>query len=148
MLCYICNILLAMKPIDRKYEKFVGGQNKPWQDVLYVSLNKCGRIAMNSNCYKHLGKPLAAYLYYSRVDDTIALEPVHSHRMPTAFDVKQSGASGWRIDAAPFCGHHNIRLDKTERFIAPEIEDGRLYLKLGQTVTVQKRSTKRDRRPG
>ena len=102
---------------------------------------------MNANCYRQLGKPPAAYLYYSRPDDTIVVEPVESHRMPASFPVKAMHRSGWRIDAAPFCRHHNIRLDSTERFVAPEIEGGRLFLKLGQTVTVSRPVAKRKRAP-
>lgn len=98
---------------------------------------------MNDNCYRQLGKPPAVYLYYSRIDDMIAVEPVQSLRLPCTFEVKRNGASGWRVNASPFCSHHNIKPDTTERFITPEFEGGRLYLRLGQTVTVHKRSNKR-----
>src|SRR5207247_7150251 len=135
-MCYLCNIHLAMKPLDRKYEKFLAGPNKHPQEVLYVSINKGGRIRLNRNCHRQLGRPPAAYLYYSRPDDTIVVEAAHSDRMQAAFPfTEMDGSGGWRINAASFCRHHNIRPDKTERFIAPEIEDGRLFLKLSQTVT-------------
>ena len=136
-----------MKPIDRKFEKFLAGQNKPSQEMLYVSINRSGRINLNANCYRRLGKPPAAYLFYNRADDVIAVEPLQSPRMPAAFTLKASHKSGWRIDAAPFCRHHNIRLDSTQRFIAPEIDDGRLYLKLQETVTVCRPMPKRKRSP-
>ena len=137
-----------MQPIERTFEKFLGGPTRPPQDVLYVSLNKQARIHFNANTYRKLGKPPAAYLYYSKAKDMIAVEPVHSyHNFPAAFPLKESHTSGWRIDAAPFCRHHNIRLDTTLRFIAPEIKDGRMYLNLGETVTVTnwERRKKKDR---
>jgi hypothetical protein len=133
-----------MPTIDRKFEKFLGGPTLPSQERIYASIANSSRIAFNNNCYRMLGKPPAVYLQFSRSDDTIAIEPVHSHRMPSAFPVKQQG-HGWRINAAPFCRHFGIRIDTTERFISPEIRDGLLQLKLNETVTVrQHRRKKKD----
>jgi len=44
---------------------------------------------------------------------------------------------GGRINASPFCKHFNIRLDSTQRFLKPDLRDGRLHLKLSETVTVR-----------
>ena len=66
------------------------------------------------------------------------IEPVSSLRLPAAFPVKLKTSVGWRINAAPFCKHFNIRIDSTERFIAPDLrDDGSLQLKLSETVTIR-----------
>jgi hypothetical protein len=123
--------------MDRKYEKFLGGPTRSADERVYVSLSKANLLVFNNNCYKLLGKPTAVYLYFSRSDDMIAVEPVHSRRLPAAFPVLEKYASGWRVNASPFCKHFNIRLDTTERFISPEFRDGALQLKLSETVTVR-----------
>ena len=130
--------------LDRKYEKFLGGPTQPTQERVYISINRDSRFVFNHNLYCLLGKPPAVYLHFSRSDDMIAVEPVHSHRMPSAFPVKQlTGGKSWLIQAAPFCKHFGIRIDTTERFISPEIRDGALHLKLAETVTVRQHRRKK-----
>ena len=129
--------------MDRKFEKFLGGPVQPTQERIYVSINPSNLITLNKRCYELLGKPAAAHLHFSRADDVIAVQPVSSSRIPTAFPFKQSPGGGRRIFAASFCQHFNIKTDTTERFVDPEISDGVLYLKLSQTVTV--RNSKRRR---
>lgn len=117
-------------------EKFRGGPNKPAQCRMRVTLGKANVLSFNRNAYHELGKPLAAYLYFSRKRDLIAVEPVHSLNLPEAFPVLTKGQSGYRINAAPFCRHFGIQLDRSLRFIDPEIRDGKLELKLANTVSV------------
>lgn len=124
--------------VDRDFEKFMGGPTESKADRLYVTINKDYVIGLNDKTYRLLGKPPAAYLYYSRARDTIMIEPVHSLRLPTAFPIKPRTKFGWRINASPFCTHFNIRLDSTQRFVTPEINsDGHLVLKLNETVTIR-----------
>ncbi|MEP7075880.1 MAG: hypothetical protein ABI878_08715 [Acidobacteriota bacterium] len=132
-------------PIDRKYEKFLGGPTRPTQERIYVSLNRDCRIIFNHNVYRLLGKPEAVQLYFSRGDDMIALEPANP-RMPLVFPVKRlTNGQSWLVQAAPFCKHFNIRMDTTERFISADIRHGALHLKLSETVTVrQHRRKKKD----
>ena len=123
--------------MDRKFEKFLGGPTQSTHDRIYVSISRTNVITINQNCYRLLGKPPAVYLYFSRSDDTIAVEPVHSYRLPAAFPVKEFGQkTTWHINASPFCKHFGIRLDTTERFIHPDLRDGALQLKLTETVSV------------
>lgn len=129
--------------MERKFEKFVGGPTQSTHDRIYISLNKANLITMNNNCYRMLRKPAAVNLYYSRVDDIIAIEPLDNLRSPSTFPVKPKSSSGWCIHASPFCKHFNIRLTTTERFITPAFVDGALHLKLSETVTV--RHHKRDK---
>jgi hypothetical protein len=123
--------------MDRDFEKFRGGPTKSTADRIHVTINKENVIGINQNCYRLLGKPPAVYLYFSRNRDVIAVEPVQSPNLPAAFPVKPKTSVGWRINASPFCKHFGIRLDATERFINPEIRDGKLHLNLGETVTTR-----------
>ena len=121
-----------------KLEKFTGGPTPSPRERMHVTINKGGLIRLNENCYRRLGKPEAVYLYYSKEDTVIGIEPVHSFRMPSAFPVKPT-SSGRRIQASPLCKHYGIRIDSTERFVNPEFSrDGKqLLLKLTETVTVK-----------
>lgn len=132
-----------MQPIDRKYEKFLAGENKASQDIVYVSLSKNNLIKLNRTAHRELGSAPAVCLYYSSHDDTIAIEPVSSPRLPATFRVKPSGSGSFQINAAPFCRHHNIQFEATRRFITPDIRDGRLYVDLGRTIIVQHPKKKR-----
>lgn len=122
--------------MDRDLEKFRGGPNKPAQFRMRVTLSRTNVLSFNRNTWHQLGKPAAAYLYFSRTRDLIAVEPVHSLNMPESFPVLTK-TTGYRINAAPFCRHFGIALDRTLRFIAPELRDGKLELKLSETVSVE-----------
>ena len=128
--------------IDRKYEKFLGGPTQDPETRVHVSMDKRGVITMNATCYKLLGKPVAANLYYSRADDSIAVEPVHSNRLPTAFPFRPNSTARY-LNSAPFCRHFGIKLDSTQRFLSPEIRDGALHLKLAETVTIKREGRRR-----
>ena len=124
--------------LDRKFEKFLGGPTQPPEQRVHVTIDKRNVIQMNKRCYLELGKPQAVYLHFSRVDDTIAVEPVHSHSLPAAFPVRAYDTN-YTINAAPFCRHFGIRLDTTQRFVSPEFRDGALQLKLSETVTITRK---------
>ena len=82
-------------------------------------------------------QPKAVYLHFSRADDTIAIEPVDSYRLPAAFPLKPNGTA-WYLNSAPFSRHFGIRLDATQRFVSPEIRDGALHLKLSETIAIHR----------
>jgi hypothetical protein len=124
--------------LDRKFEKFLGGPTQPPELRVRVSLDKRNVILMNRKCYQMLGKPTAVYLHFSRADDIIAIEPVHSYRLPAAFPVRVYDTT-FSINAAPFCRHFGIKLDATQQFISPEIRDGALQLKLRETITITRK---------
>ncbi|MEJ7849584.1 MAG: hypothetical protein WKF92_15990 [Pyrinomonadaceae bacterium] len=124
--------------MEREFEKYLGGPTQSTSDRMHITINANNVIGFNNNLYRLLGKPPAVYLHFSRVRDIIVIEPVSSLRLPTAFPVKQKTSVGWRINAAPFCKHFNIRIDSTERFISPDLrDDGSLHLKLSETVTIR-----------
>jgi hypothetical protein len=122
--------------IDRDFEKFRGGPTPGPAERIHVTLDKWHVIGLNENVYRLLGKPTAVYLYFSRSTDTIALEPLQHSRLTEAFPVKQK-AAGWIVRTSPFCRHFNIRVEGTQKFIAPDIRDGKLLLKLSETITVR-----------
>lgn len=128
--------------MDRSFEKFRGGPTKPAQDRMHVTINKINVISLNKNAHRHLGGPMAVYLFFSREQDTIAIEP-SSPRLPESFPVLEKNSSGWRVNAAPFCRHFGIDIDTTLKFIDPEIRDGALHLKLSETVSVAQVKKKR-----
>lgn len=82
-----------------------------------------------------LARPKAVALYYSREDDSIAIEPAYE-RFIQNFAVIKRG-SGWFIHASTFCRHYNTRIPNTTRFIRPDLtNEGQLILNLRETVTV------------
>ena len=121
----------------------MGGPTQSPHDRIHVTINAQNVIGINNNCYKMLGKPPAVYLWFSREDDVIAIEPVHSHRLPAAFPVKEKTSVGWRINASPFCKNYNIRIDTTERFVSPEIRENKLWLNLRETATIRQMRRKK-----
>lgn len=125
-----------MRHMERDFEKFRGGPTPAAQDRMRVTINKASVISFNKNTHRHLGRPLAVYLYFSRTRDLIAIEPLQSPNFAESFPVLEKSSSGWRINAAPFCRHFGIRIDTALRFIDPEIRDGKLNLKLSETVSV------------
>jgi hypothetical protein len=127
--------------MDRDFEKFIGGPNEAVAKRVHVTLSPLKLIRLNRNLYNLMGKPDAVQLGYSRTRDTIAIEPA-SPRLNTSFPVIPSGGS-WRINAAPFCRHFNIRVDTTLKFVRPDLVGHDLYLKLSETVSVGGRKRKK-----
>jgi hypothetical protein len=120
--------------LDRKFERYTGGPTTPNNQKLHVTLSKTGIFFFNKNLHQRWGKPLAVHIYYNRKDDQIAIVPT-SPRLPLAFPIKEKN-NGFIVHANPFVRHFGIRVDKTLRFVAPEVRDGNLILKLAEVVCV------------
>ena len=124
--------------LERDFEKFNGGPTLATQNRMHVTMSALGVIYLNQNTYRILGKPAAVSLYYSREQDTIAIEPANP-RLPQSFPVKPC-QNAYRILAGPFLGHFKIRTAETIRFVRPDIDDqGVLMLDLRATVNVTRR---------
>ena len=121
--------------LGENFEKFLGGPVEPPGQRLYVTIDKRNVIMLNARCFSMIGKPDGAFLHFSRVDDTIAIEPVSSLMLEGVFPFRSNG-SGRYLNAASFCRHCRIHLDRTLRFINPEFKNGALFLKLSETVAV------------
>ena len=125
-----------LNPIEREFEKYRGGPTEDPKVRVHVSLAPNGRLILNRKAYAMIGKPPAVNLYFSRTTDTVAVEPVSAARVPESLPVMQNKNDGVRVNAAPFCRHFNIRMPATSRFIRPEVRNGRLILKLSETVVI------------
>ena len=120
--------------LDREYEKFNGGPNRPNQDRIHITMNAKGVLYINANAHRLLGRPEAVQLFFNRKKDKIAVKPAHA-LLADAFP-----------HTSPFCLHYGIRLSATERFVLPDIDDeGILHLDLRTTVTVKR--PRRSRKP-
>jgi hypothetical protein len=131
--------------LDRQYERFRGGPAKPSQERIHVTINHKGVIYLNRNAHRLLGKPEATYLYFNRERDEIALEPTNP-RFADAFPLKRNSQdTGYLIQANPVIRHFGIRLNGTNLFIDPQIDQhGILHLKLAdivQTSRLQRQSS-------
>ena len=127
--------------LERNFEKYLGGPTVPPEQRMHVSIDKRGVITFNARCFREIGKPTAVWLHFSRVDDTIAIEPVHSLHLPGVFPLRPNGTA-WYLNSAPYCRNYGIRLDSTHRFISPEFRNGALYLKLSETVIIKQERRK------
>ena len=136
-----------MPVLDREYEKFTGGPTQSVYDRYHVTINKRNIIGLNEKLYRELGKPALVYLYFNRARDVIVVEPCVLPHSPEAFPVKRKTHGGWRINASPFCRHFNVRLDATYRFTDPDLRDGRLHLKLSQTVIIRQFRRPKNKKP-
>lgn len=125
------------------WERFRGGATKPRRDRVHVTLSDKGVLLMNRKVFDMLGSPKAAVLLFNRSDCRIGISPAHP-QLADAFPVKEK-TNYWIINAAPFCRHFGISMDKTEAFVEPDLgKDGILRLNLSNTVSV---SGRRRRRP-
>jgi hypothetical protein len=131
--------------LGRKFEKFRGGPTPPPSEKLHVTLGRRGNFFFNKNAHRIWGKPLAVYLYYSPEDHEIALVPTIV-RATDSFPVREKNG-GWTIQATPFCRHFGIRLDGTEKFIDPVIQnDGKMILNISRTMRVSLREPRKRNR--
>src|SRR6185503_2004704 len=131
--------------LDREYERFPGGPLKPFSERFHVTLSSSGQLYLNRNAHKLLGNPDAVYIYFNRQKDEIAVEPT-SPRLAQAFPVKHaSGKSIGRIvQINPVMKHYGIRLEGTNRFIQPEIDQhGIMHLKLSEIVQIAGRKRRK-----
>ncbi len=130
--------------IDSDFEKFHGGPTLASRDRLHVTIGKKGLLYLNNNTHRLLGRPQAVYLHFNRAKEIIAVQPA-SPRMPEAFPVREK-REGFSIHATPFFRHFGICIDRTERFIRPDInEEGALLLEL-KYMAIATRSPRKRRK--
>lgn len=77
---------------------------------------------------------------FNKRDMVIGLSPTHAGD-PDGFEVKpKGGGQNYTIHTAPFCRHHNILIEATERFATPGLSrEGYLTLDLKNTINVSHR---------
>jgi hypothetical protein len=81
---------------------------------------------------------MAVNLLFNRQPKQIAIglaNPQH----PMSFPLVSDGApAGRRIMASNFCNHYGISFGHTHSFVRPEIIEGRLLLRLDETIVIRR----------
>src|SRR5258706_9650774 len=123
-----------------QWDIFRGGQTVPSNQRLSVSINRKYVLTLNRYTREVLGKPDAVLVMFDKRDMMIGLSATHAGD-PDGFQVKpKGGAQNYIIHIAPFCRHHNILIDVTERFATPGLtREGYLTLDLKNTINVSVR---------
>jgi hypothetical protein len=115
-----------------KWELYEDGPTRPPNERMHVSINYKGVIFINARTFELMGFPESVLLMFDRARGVIGVNPASSSRANT-FRV-QAGLRGRHrtIRAAPFCRFFGIRIDNTQVFLQPELdEEGVLRLDLG-----------------
>lgn len=120
----------------RQFEKFMDGPFIPSRGRMHITLNDKGVFQMNRKVFEALGKPAAAVLFFEKSTGVIGISSAHE-RLREAFPVNKKQNMYWTINAIPFCRHFGIRIDGTEAFNDPELDDkGIMHLDLRSTRRV------------
>lgn len=122
------------------WDIFRGGQTTPSNERLSVSINNKSILTLNKYTFGILGYPPKVLMMFDKVNSIIGLSATHGDD-PDGFDVKpKGGAQNYVIHIAPFCRHHGILVEVTERFALPGLtREGYLTLDLKQTINVSNR---------
>lgn len=123
-----------------QWDVFRGGQTVPSNERLSVSINAKNVLTLNRYTREILGRPEAVLVMFDKRDMMIGLSPTHVGD-PDSFEVKpKSSGMNYVIHIAPFCRHHNILIEQTERFSQPALtKEGYLTLDLKRTINVGNR---------
>lgn len=109
----------------------------PHAERVHATIDRTGKIFFNQKLHNMMGRPQAIFLYFNRPKDMIILEPAMERTASNAFTLREGNGGARLVYASPFFRHFGIRPDGTLRFLTPETDsDGRLYLKLQETITV------------
>lgn len=127
-----------------QWDIFRGGQTKPSNTRLSVSINHKYVLTLNKYTREILGKPPAVLVMFNKKDGVIGLSATHEAD-PDGFELKpKSAAQNYIVHIAPFCRHHNIVIETTERFAQPGLtREGYLALDLNNTINVSNRRKRR-----
>ncbi len=124
------------------WDIFRGGETTPSNKRLSVSIN-AKNVLLNRYTRHILGDPPAVLVMFDKRDSVIALSATHETD-PDGFQVKAKGeGQNYIIHIAPFCRHHGILFEATERFAKPGLtREGFLTLDLHNTINVSHRRKK------
>lgn len=122
------------------WETFKGGPTRAENQDFAITINYKNVLTFNKYAAKMLGNPDAVKLMFEKKESLIGVV-ASSMKDKDAFPLKpKSGGMNWVVHTAPFCRHHGIMIDKTERFNRPDIdEQGILRLDLKDTHDVSNR---------
>lgn len=127
----------------RYWTPFNGKPNNADRGKVRVTISQKGIILLNRVAFETLGKPQAVELYFDRTYGVIGLRPTRPDAHNAFPVLPNSDGYNRRIDAASFCRHFDIRLEKrTMLFLEPAIDpSGILELNLAKTMTVTRGSS-------
>jgi len=137
---YCNNLSQEQTLMAQHWDIFRGGQTVPSNQRLSVSINNKNTLTLNKYTYGILGRPEKVLVMFDKRDSIIGLSPTHKDD-PDGFEVKpKGGAQNFVIHITPFCRHHGIFLERTERFAKPGLSrEGYLTLDLKETINVSNR---------
>ena len=126
------------------WDIFRGGQTVPSSERFSISINAQNILTLNRYTRRILGDPAAVLVMFNKRESVIGISPTHAGD-PDAFEVKpKSGGQHYVIHIAPFCRHHDILIEATERFAKPALtREGYLALDLKDTINVSNRRKRR-----
>ena len=142
---HICNVRSEAKHImARHWDIFRGGQTVPSRERLSVSINNKNTLTLSKYTRRILGDPEAVLVMFDKKESVIGLSPTHKGD-PDGFDVKPKGSGqNFVVHITPFCRHHGIFIERTERFAKPGLsQEGFLTLDLKETIDVSNRRKRR-----
>ena len=120
--------------IESKFERVSGR----W-GAIYATMNPLGHIFISKRTYELLGEPDAFHLLFDKINAAIGLKPTKKVMKNAYPALNRSGHGGRVIRSYSFIEEFGIRLNKTVRFINPEIdEDGILVLDLRKVRSAAK----------
>ena len=126
------------------WDIFGGGQSIPSNQRLSVSINAKYVLTLNRYTRRILGEPEAVMVMFNKRESVIGLSPTHAGDAD-AFEVKpKGGGQNYVIHITPFCRHHDILIEATERFAKPALtREGYLALDLKDTINISNRRKRR-----
>ena len=129
------------------WDIFRGGETVPSSVRLSASINQKNVLTLNRYTHNILGSPEAVLMMFDKRESIIGLSPTHTAD-PDGFRVKLKGEMNYVVHLAPFCRHHGILINRTERFSKPGLtREGYLTLDLKDTINVSNRRKRRREKP-
>jgi hypothetical protein len=118
------------------WEAFKGGPTRKENNDFGITINRKSVLTFNRFAVDALGNPAAVLLFFEKQEKLIGIV-ASSLKEKDAFPLKPKNSVNWVVNSAPFCRHHKIVIEKTEKFDHPEIDDaGILRLDLKNTHDV------------
>ena len=118
------------------WQSYRGGPTKAPASVVNISINSKSVITLNRKAHDLLKGAESALLVFDEKNSIIGLIASDS-RNAEAFPIRQKNSCSWVVNAAPFCRHFRISVERTERFDDPELDnEGILRLDLKRTHNV------------
>ena len=128
------------------WDIFRGGQTVPSRERLSVSINAKNTLTLSKYTRRIMGDPEWVLVMFDKKEAVIGLSPTHKDD-PDGFEVKpKGGGQNFIIHITPFCRHHGIFIEATERFAKPGLsQEGFLTLDLKETINVSNRRKRKGR---